>query len=79
MSKQIRFDRSLYLPEAVEAAASAYSGHAKFEIAIADDAIEAVMSDIAGDDPEFVANAFCNHVLHETIGRKRQSVLQEIA
>ena len=26
-----------------------------------------------------VANAFCNHVLHETIARGRQAALEEVA
>jgi len=78
VSKQIRFDTSLYLPEAVEAAAAAYAGHAKVEIKLEGDSVVAVLSDLTGGDEDLVSSSFCNHVLHETIGRKRQSILQEV-
>ena len=73
MSKQLTFDRSLYLPEAVEAAAAAYAEHAKIEMAPTADAVVAVISDVVGNDLDLVANAFCNYVLHETIVRRRQA------
>ena len=76
---EISFDRSLYLPEAVEAAAAAYAEHAKIELTPTADAVEATVSSFAGNDEDLVANAFCNHVLYETIARKRQAVLQEVA
>ena len=78
MAKRITFDRSLYLPEAVEAAAAAYAEHATIEVTPAADAVVAVLSAVAGSDPELVANAFCNHVLHETIARRRQATASEV-
>jgi len=72
MAEEIRFDRSLYLPEAVAAAAEVYSGHAQVELTETVDAIVAKLSGIAGHDPKTVASAFCNHVLYETIVRRRQ-------
>ena len=77
-ARQITFDRSLYLPEAVEAAAAAYADHATIELTPTADAVVAVMSAVAGGDPEIVANAFCNHVLHETIARMHSAVLPGI-
>lgn len=77
--ERISFDRSLYLPEAVEAAAAAYAEHAQIAVTTGADAIEAVISGVVDYDPDTVANAFRNHVLHETIARRRQAALQEVA
>jgi hypothetical protein len=78
MSKRISFDRSLYLPEAVEAAAAAYAEYAEIEVTLTADAAVAVVSGVEGNDPDLVANAFCNHVLHESIARMRQATLREV-
>ena len=78
MAKRITFDRSLYLPEAVEAAAAAYAEHAGIEVTATGDAVVAVISAVVGNDPDVVAHAFCNHVLHETIARMRQAALPEL-
>lgn len=72
MSKRITFDRSLYLPQAVEAAAAAYAEHAQIEVTPSADAVVAEISGVVDNDPDVVANAFCNHVLYETIVRLRQ-------
>lgn len=79
MAERIVFDRSLYLPEAVEAAAAAYGEHARIELSPIDDTVVAVISDVVEHDEREVVNAFCNHVLHETIARIRQAALQEVA
>jgi hypothetical protein len=72
MAERISFDHSLYLPEAVEAAAAAYAGHATIEVTQEADAVVAVVS-VAGElDPQLVTHAFCNHVLHETIARRHR-------
>lgn len=71
MAERISFDRSLYLPEAVEAAAAAYADYAKIQVTQATDAVVADLSDAVGHDLGTIANAFCNHVLHETITRRR--------
>lgn len=76
MAKQVTFDRTLYLPDAVEAAALAYAQHAKIELTPTDDGVSAVISGVGEQDPELVANAFCNHALHETIVRLRQAALR---
>jgi len=77
MLERITFDRSLYLPEAVEAAAEAYAGHAQIELVAGADAVVATIRDVREHDPQLVAHAFCNHVLHETIARQRQTALDE--
>jgi hypothetical protein len=77
MSERITFDASLYLPEAVEAAAAAYAEHARIEVTPTADAVVAVISDVLEYDPQLVANAFCNHALHETIARRRQAAVDE--
>ena len=71
MAERISFDRSLYLPEAVEAAAAAYADYAKIELTSSTEAVVANLSEIVEHDPRVVANSFCNHVLHETISRRR--------
>lgn len=79
MADRIAFDRSLYLPEAVEAAAAAYAEYAQIEVTPTADAVVAVISEVVEHDPHLVASSFCNHVLHETIARRRQAALQEDA
>jgi len=73
VGESIRFDRSLYLPEAVEAAVAAYAEHAQIELSTTDDAVVAAISGVVDNDADMVAYAFCNHVLHETIARLRQA------
>jgi hypothetical protein len=79
MVDDIVFDESLYLPDAVAAAAAAYAEHVHVELTRTADAIVAKLSKIVGPDPQMVANAFCNHALYETIVRRRQAELQEEA
>jgi hypothetical protein len=79
MGERIRFDRSLYLPEAVDAAATAYAEHAQIDVTTTADAVVAELSARDADEQRTVVNAFCNHVLHETIARRRQAALEEDA
>ena len=78
MAERITFDRSLYLPEAVEAAAAAYSEHAKIELTTGGDAVVVELSEVVGADPVMVVSAFCNHVLYETVTRIRQAAVEEL-
>ena len=78
MPERISFDRSLYLPEAVAAAAAAFAAHAQIEVTPNADAVVAVISGVVENDPDMVANAFCNYVLHETIARMRQATPPEV-
>lgn len=77
MADEIVFDRSLYSPEAIAAAAQAYSEHVRIELTQTADAVVAKLSDVVGHDPQTVADAFCNHALYETIIRRRQEERQE--
>ena len=72
MAERISFDRSLYLPEAVEAAAAAYADFAKVELTSSAETVVADISDAGDYDLATIANAFSNHVLHETISRRRR-------
>lgn len=77
MTKTIRFDRSLYLPDAVTAAAAAYAELATIETEMGADATTASIS-VDGEDLDVIAHAFSNHVLHETILRTRQAAHAEV-
>ena len=70
---RISFDRSLYVPEAVEAAAEAYAGHAEIALERAADAVVANVGAVAGGDVRTVEHSFCNLVLQETIVRRRRA------
>ena len=72
MAERVSFDRSLYLPEAVEAAVAAYSEHARIEVTAEQDAVVAVVAALGELDPALVIHSFCNHVLHETIARRHK-------
>ncbi|MCK6556196.1 HxsD-like protein [Candidatus Binatia bacterium] len=78
MAEQVSFDSYLYLPEAVEAAAAAYAEHADIALTTTPEAVLATISG-TGDDADLhtLTHAFCNHVLHETIARKRRAAAEE--
>jgi len=78
MAERIVFDRSLYLPEAVTAAATAYSEHARIEVVASDNETVAEIGDTGEYDGATIARAFANHVLHETIARRQQAALDEV-
>ena len=71
MGERISFDRTLYLPEAVAAAAEAYADYAKIQITQSADGVVAEIGGVVDHEERTVVNAFCNHVLHETIARRR--------
>lgn len=77
MAEQITFDRSLYSPEAVQAAAAAYAEHAKITVTVGDDSVEATISETGDHDPAAITHAFANHALHETIQGRRQAAIDE--
>jgi uncharacterized Ntn-hydrolase superfamily protein len=70
---RITFDRSLYSPEAVEAAAAAFSAYADITLERAGDAVVAVVGDVTGGDRQEVESAFCTLALQETIVRLRRA------
>lgn len=77
MADRIIFDRSLYLPDAVEAAARVYADYATITIERAAEGVVAAISDAGDHDVREVLHAFANHVLHETISRRRQAARGE--
>ena len=70
---RISFDRSLYVPEAVEAAVAAYAGYADITLERTGDAVVAVVGAVTGGDPRVVEHSFCNLALQETIVRMRRA------
>lgn len=74
---QIIFDRSLYAPEAVEAAAAAYAEHADIALERSGDAVVAVVNAVSGGDRKTIEHSFCNFVLQETVVRMRRAAAPE--
>ena len=70
---RITFDRSLYTPEAVEAAAAAYAEYAEIALERSGDATVAVVGAVTGGDRPTVEHSFCNLALQETIVRRRRT------
>jgi hypothetical protein len=70
---RITFDRSLYTPEAVEAAAAAYAEYAEIALERSGDAVVAVVGAVPGGDRETIENSFCNLALQETIVRMHRA------
>ena len=68
------FHRSLYLPEAVQAAAEVYAGYANVKLA---EEQYQITVELSGFDPRYgdaLTDAFSNHVLFETIVRSRETL-----
>ena len=74
---RITFDRSLYTPEAVEAAAAAYAEYAEIALERSGDAVVAVVGAVTGGDPQTIENSFCNLALQETIVRMHRAAAPE--
>lgn len=73
MSEVLSLSRSLYLPEAVQAAARAFGELATIEVRVLDSDIEVSLDDIDPDVDDVLADELCNHALHETIVRRRET------
>jgi hypothetical protein len=67
---QLSFSRSLYTPEAVRAAVTAYQELAEFDVV---DRGDDFLVNISNPDPEVsdLLDEFCNHVLFETVKQFR--------
>jgi len=74
---RITFDRSLYTPEAVEAAAAAYAEYADITLERSGDAVVAVIGAVTSGDPQTVEHSFCNRALQETIVRMHRAAAPE--
>ena len=71
MAETLDFSRSLYLPEAVQAAVDAYAELASLSVAPHDGG---TLVTIRNPDPELadvLVDELANHALHETIVRTR--------
>ncbi len=79
MAVQVIFERSLYSPDAIESATALFAEHAKIEVTPENERIVAEIEAAEGYEPALIAHAFGNHVLHETITRRRQAALAEDA
>ena len=66
------FAKSLYLPEAVQAAADAFSEFATFSVANEEAEVLVSASNIQPSLADVLLDEFCNYALHETIVRSRQ-------
>jgi len=74
---RITFDRSLYTPDAVEAAAAAYADYAEITLERSGDAVVAVVGAVTGGDRQTVESSFCNLALQETVVRMRRAAASE--
>lgn len=70
---QISFDRSLYSPDAVEAAAAAYAEYADIALERSNDTVVAVVGAVRGHDRDTIEHSFCNFALQETVVRMRRA------
>jgi hypothetical protein len=73
---RITFDRSLYTPDAVAAAATAYAEYADITVEAANDAVIADVGAVRGADRDLVEHSFCNLVLQETVVRLRRAAAE---
>jgi hypothetical protein len=74
---RITFDRSLYAPDAVEAAAATYADYADITVERAGDAVIAVVGAVRGADRDTIEHSFCNLALQETVVRMRRAAAPE--
>ncbi len=75
----ITFDRSLYLPEAVDAAAAAYAEYADIAVERSSDAVTAIVGAVRNADRATIEHSFCNLVLQETVVRRRRTGGPDVA
>jgi hypothetical protein len=71
MAKPITFDHSIYSPDAVQSAAEVYAELLNIGLESTDGATQAVFSDLDPDNGQMLIDAFCNHVLFDSIQRHR--------
>jgi hypothetical protein len=74
---RITFDRSLYAPDAVAAAAAAYADYADITLEQEGDAVIATVGAVRGHERDTIEHSFCNLVLQETVVRLRRNAAHE--
>ncbi len=73
MAETLRFSRSLYAPDAVEAAAQAFAHLAKITVTRHEAETELVMSEPDPELSDVLLDEIANHALFQTITRRRGS------
>lgn len=71
MADRLAFHRSLYAPEAVDAAAEAFGHLATLGVERREHEIVVSVEAVDGRVADRFVDAFCNHVLYETVVRAR--------
>ena len=71
MAETLDFSRSLYLPEAVQAAADAFAELASLTVSPHEGGVLVSISDPDPELADVLADELANHALHETIIRPR--------
>jgi hypothetical protein len=71
LSGRVVFSRSLYAPEAVQAAAEAYAPLAKIEVGVLDSDIELAYADVDPDVADVFEDELCNFALAQTVRQVR--------
>jgi len=71
MADPVTFDHSLYSPSSVESAASAYSDYLNISLSVDEGKTTASFTDLDEEHGLMLVDAFCNHVLFETIQTRR--------
>jgi hypothetical protein len=72
VAESLRFSRSLYRLEAVEAAAAALAACGRFEVRVDGEDIVVEMADIHPRLVDRVPDELCNHALYNTILAERR-------
>ncbi len=71
----VRFSRSIYRLDGIEAAAEAYAGLARITVTPGDTEIVVDLCEPSADIPaDELCDAFCNHALFETVRAYRLAV-----
>ena len=73
MADPVTFDHSLYSPTSVESAAAAYGELLSISLAVEEGKTVATFADMDPEHGAMLVNAFCNHVLFETVQHRRSA------
>jgi hypothetical protein len=70
-TSSVSFDHSIYDQASIETAAATYAGFLEISVAAGDGETTASFSNLDPEQGQMLVDAFCNHVLFETIQRFR--------
>jgi hypothetical protein len=71
MVEPITFDHSIYSPDSITAAADAYAELLTVSLSAEEGCTTAHFEGVDAEDGPYLVDAFCNHVLFDTIQRYR--------